>query len=73
MDTTNKATFTSFEGAMPAERIKQRTTVPFSKRDKFQNESQSSIDYAGYLNGQPQPPRPSTPPPVTIDLKFDNR
>ena len=79
--TVNSLTYKPHEGARPAERVDPRPrghpTAPApgpaaGRRDRLSGETQFSRDFApkGPL---PLPPRPVTPPPATIDLKFDNQ
>ena len=74
--TVNSLTYRQHEGARPAERMDPRPrghpTVPVGRRGRLTGETQFSRDFApkGPL---PLPPRPVTPHPTTIDLKFDNQ
>ena len=73
LHTTHRDTYQDTAGARPAQKVSQRTTVVVAKRGKVSSETQNRKDFPGYSAGQPAPPRPCTPPPATIDLKFDNR
>ena len=72
METTHNDVFVPFDGAQPAKKIVNLSQLGEKKRSKFLADTQSKSDFPGYAKGQPRPPKPASPAPDTIDIKFDN-
>ena len=71
LDTVNALTYKSYDGARPAQKIDFQPQMAAHKRGKFTGETQAMRDF-GYKGMYP-PAKAITPPPATVDLRFDNR
>ena len=70
--TMNSLAYARPQGAERAVRVEPRSQMISTNREPFQGDTQSRRDYGGRREFQP-PPRPITPAPSTIDLKFHDR
>ena len=72
MQTTNRSTYHSFDGAQPAQKVVFRPEIKVKSRGKFDAVTQSKDDFPGFKS-QPKPPKPVDPPQATIQLKFNDK
>ncbi|CAD5118516.1 unnamed protein product [Dimorphilus gyrociliatus] len=76
LTTTSKTTFKGEEGKraeMIDPKMQSFSIVAPKNKGKFNDQTQFKRDFGKTTGPQPLPPRPVTPPPSTIDLKYNNR
>lgn len=70
--TTHRDTFKTPEMEGRREARKRQPQLKANQRAKFQSQTQFKSDFPGYGGKMPNPPKPITPPPETVNLAMNN-